>query len=255
MDASYRSPTLIQSVQRALRLVDAVGALDGRGQAKELARAVGLNLSTTYHLLRTLTYEGYLLRLDDGSYALGPSLTRVASKDHLPSVLARARAPMQSLRDQLRSPVYLALYRDGEISVVEIVDSPRNPSIDLWIGMHDSAHATALGKCILGALDEDLRQDYLSRHPLHELTRHTVTDRRLLEAEIHRTTLLSSDDQEYAVGVHCLATPVITPDLIGAVAVSGTTTGTPQPVNAQVTATLTLGAQRIARSLQMAAIA
>jgi hypothetical protein len=42
MDASYRSPILIESVRRALRLVDAVGALDGRGQAKELARAVGL---------------------------------------------------------------------------------------------------------------------------------------------------------------------------------------------------------------------
>ncbi len=251
MDACDRSPTLIQSVQRALRLVEAVGALDGRVQAKELARAVGLNLSTTYHLLRTLTHEGYLRRLDDGSYALGPSLTRVTSKNHLPSVLARARLAMQSLRDELRSPVYLALYRDGEISVVEIVDSPRIPSIDLWVGIHDSAHATALGKCILGALDEDLRQDYLSRHPLYELTRHTVTDRRLLEDEIHHSTSLASDDQEYAVGVHCLATPVITPDLIGAVAVSGLAAWTPLAIDAHVTTTLTRGAQRIARSLRM----
>jgi len=40
-------PTLIQSVQRALRLLEMVAEIDGRGQAKELARAAGFTLPTT----------------------------------------------------------------------------------------------------------------------------------------------------------------------------------------------------------------
>ena len=77
-DSDDVTPTLIQSVQRALRLVEAVADLDERAQAKQLARSLGLSLSTTYHLLRTLTFEGYLERRDDGRYLLGPELTRVA---------------------------------------------------------------------------------------------------------------------------------------------------------------------------------
>lgn len=249
MAADEHSPTLIQSVQRALRLVEAVAAIDGRAQAKELAREVGLALSTTYHLLRTLTHEGYLERLDDGGYVLGPALSAVTSQQRMSSVLAGARLAMQGLRDQLRAPVYLALYADGEIAVVEIVDSPRAPSIDLWVGIHDSAHATALGKCILSSLDVERRQDYLARHPLHALTRRTVTDRRTLEEEIHQSTMVTRDDEEYALGVHCLASPVLTPDHVGAVAVARRGSRGRPGVGTDAATTLTRGANRIARSL------
>jgi IclR family acetate operon transcriptional repressor len=251
MAGDEHSPTLIQSVQRALRLVEAVGASDGRAQAKELARAVGLSLSTTYHLLRTLTHEGYLRRLDDGSYVLGPALTQVASQSQVAAALARARPAMQGLRDELKNPVYLAAYVDGEIAVVEIVDSPKIPSIDLWVGIHDSAHATALGKCILGVLDEDAREDYLARHPLHQLTRRTVTDRRLLEHQIGQSAALARDDEEYALGVHCLATPVVTSEFVGAVAVARRQGRITLPPDPEVTSALIRGAQRIARSMAM----
>jgi DNA-binding IclR family transcriptional regulator len=147
--------------------------------------------------------------------------------------------------------VYLALYVDGEIAVVEIADSPKIPSIDLWVGIHDSAHATALGKCILGVLDDDLRQDYLARHPLHQLTRRTVTDRQRLEYEIGQSVALARDDEEYALGVHCLATPVVTPEIIGAVAVARRNGRASMPPDPDATRALVRGAQRIARSMTM----
>ncbi len=245
------APTLIQSVQRALHLIEAIGARQGRARAKELARDLGLCLSTTYHLLRTLTHEGYLRRLDDGSYVLGASLLQVASQDRIVSTLAQARPAMQGLRDELRSPVYLAVYSDGEINVVEIVDSAKAPSIDLWVGIHDSAHATALGKCILSALDEPERQDYLARHPLHALTRRTVTDRSVLEHEISKTSMIARDQEEYALGVQCLAAPVVTPKFLGAVAVARGPAQRSAAVEGEVTQALTRAAQRIQRSMAL----
>ena len=85
--------------------------------------------------------------------------------------IAHARPALEWLRDALGGAVYLARYVDGEIVVAEIVDSARAPRIDLWVGVHDAAHATALGKCILGQLPAIDREDYLARHPLHDLTR------------------------------------------------------------------------------------
>jgi IclR family transcriptional regulator, acetate operon repressor len=246
------APTLIQSVQRALHLVEAVSARQGRARAKELARDLGLCLPTTYHLLRTLTHEGYLKRLDDGSYVIGPALLQVATQDRMVATLTRARPAMQGLRDELRSPVYLAAYVDGEINVVEIVDSAKAPSIDLWVGMHDSAHATALGKCILSALDDSAREDYLARHPLHALTRRTVTNRSVLESEISRALPIARDQEEYALGVQCMAAPVVTTGFLGAVAVARGPEQAPAAKETVIASALTRAAQRIQRSMALA---
>ncbi|MFD3676394.1 MULTISPECIES: helix-turn-helix domain-containing protein [Streptomyces] len=66
------TPTLIGSVQRALRLVEAMYAENG-ATAKRLARVTGIPLPTVYHLLRTLSHEGYV-RHEGGSFRLADDL-------------------------------------------------------------------------------------------------------------------------------------------------------------------------------------
>lgn len=208
-------PTLIQSVQRALRLLEVVSEREGRAHAKELARAARLPLPTAYHLLRTLTHEDYLQRLDDGSYVLGHRIDVVRSHGTAARGVARARPALEWLRDEVCSAVYLARHIDGEVVVVEIVDSPKAPRIDLWVGIHDAAHATALGKSILAQLPHQEREDYLARHPLHDLTPHTIVDAGRLGSRLPAPDAIAVDDEEYAVGVCCLAAPVTTADGVG----------------------------------------
>ena len=210
MGAHAGGPTLIQSVQRALRLLEVLAEHDGRARAKELARASGLPLATTYHLLRTCAHEGWLQRLDDGSYVLGHRFDVVREHGTAARGLAHARPALEWLRDELGGAVYLARFVDGEIVVSEIVDSARAPRIDLWVGVHDAGHATALGKSILGQLAAGDRDDYLARHPLHDLTPRTVVDRRLLR--LPAADEVAVDEGEYAVGVCCLAATVATTD-------------------------------------------
>src|SRR5688500_14966059 len=184
-------PTLIQSVQRALRIIEVIAERGGRARAKEVARATGLPLPTTYHLLRTCAHEGWLQRLDDGSYVLGHRIDVVRQRGTAARGVAHARPALEWLRDVLGGAVYLGRYVDGEVVVADIVDSVRAPRIDLWVGIHDAAHATALGKCILGQLPALEREDYLARHPLHDPPPRTVVDPRRLhlptagEAAVH----------------------------------------------------------------------
>jgi len=239
--------TLIQSVQRAFRLLEAVADHDGRASAKQLARFTQISLPTTYHLLRTLVHEGYLQRLDDGCYVIGDRIDLVRRQGQAARRMAAARPALEWLRDELRSAVYLALYDAGEIVLTEIVDSPSSPRVELWVGIHDAAHATALGKCILSTLDEERRADYLSRHPLHALTRHTVVDRRQLTEVLQGSGSLATDDQEYALGVGCLAVPVVAEGVVGAVGVV-TTPGRLRHW-AAASAVLADGAARVSRAL------
>jgi DNA-binding IclR family transcriptional regulator len=235
---------LIQSVQRALRLIEVVAEHDGRARAKEIARAAGLPLATTYHLLRTCTHEGWLQRLDDGSYVLGHRMDVVRRNGSAARGVAHARPALEWLRDELGGAVYLARYLDGEVVVAEIVDSARAPRIELWVGIHDAAHATAIGKCILGRLPTAERDDYLSRHPLHDLTPRTVVDRRRLRLPAGDD--LAVDDGEYALGVRCLAAPVAAADGIGAV---GVVVSSPLVHRETVRRTLLAGAGRVSRAL------
>jgi DNA-binding IclR family transcriptional regulator len=239
-------PTLIQSVQRALRLVELVGEHDGRAHAKEIARSAGLPLATTYHLLRTCAHEGWLQRLDDGSYVLGHRLDVIRDHGAAARKVALARPALEWLRDQLGGAVYLARFLDGEIVVTEIVDSVRAPRIDLWVGVHDAGHATALGKSILGQLRPSDRQDYLNRHPMHDLTPRTVVDRRRLQ--LPAPSDVAVDDGEYAVGVSCVAAAVTSGDDVGAV---GVVTPPGAAAEAGTRRTLLGGAERVSRALAL----
>ncbi|HEX5741524.1 MAG TPA: helix-turn-helix domain-containing protein, partial [Pilimelia sp.] len=62
---------LIRSVSRALRVLEAVGRAPRGLTVKQIARRCELTVATTYHLVRTLAYEGYVSRREDGTYVVG----------------------------------------------------------------------------------------------------------------------------------------------------------------------------------------
>lgn len=216
------SPTLISSVQRAFRLLEAASAHENGAPAKQLARETGLPLGTAYHLLRTLVHDGYLRKLDDGGFVLGDRLQSLHTGDRGQARLARVRPVLSTLRDELSSAAYLTFYEDGEIRVSEVVDGPRAPRVDLWVGFEDAGHATALGKAVLRELDDDSREEYLSRHTLSDLTPHTLTTTVELIRQLDNTPLAPAvtDLEEYALGTVCVAVPVYSGGTVGSLGVS-----------------------------------
>jgi IclR family acetate operon transcriptional repressor len=215
-------PTLITSVQRAFRLLEAVSAHDGGAPAKQLARETGLPLATTYHLLRTLVHDGYLRKLDDGGFVLGDQLDALHAGSRGQALLSRIRPTLAALRDELSAATYLTFYEEGEIRVADIVDGPRAPRVDLWVGFEDAGHATALGKCVLRELDDDSRNDYLSRHTLADLTPRTITRpaELLRQLDMLPTAPAVMDLEEYTLGTVCVAVPVYSGDKLGSLGVS-----------------------------------
>ncbi|MGW3940432.1 IclR family transcriptional regulator [Streptomyces phaeochromogenes] len=218
----HDGPTLITSVQRAFRLLEAVSAHQNGAPAKQLARETGLPLATAYHLLRTLVHDGYLRKLDDGGFVLGDKLQMMQSTGRGQALLSRVRPTLAALRDELTTAAYLTFYEEGEIRVAEIVDGPRAPRVDLWVGFEDAGHATALGKAVLRELDEENRQDYLSRHHLADLTPRTITSRPELLRRLDTSPVAPAvtDLEEYALGTVCVAVPVYSGDTLGSLGVS-----------------------------------
>ncbi|MFD4506369.1 IclR family transcriptional regulator [Streptomyces sp. NPDC058457] len=218
----HESPTLIMSVQRAFRLLEAVSAHENGAPAKQLARETGLPLATAYHLLRTMVHDGYLRKLADGGFVLGEKLQTLHTTGHTQALLSRVRPTLAALRDELVTATYLTFYEEGEISVAEIVDGPRAPRVDLWVGFEDAGHATALGKSVLRELDEESRRDYLSRHDLADLTPRTITSLPELLRNLDASPMAPAvtDLEEYSLGTVCVAVPIYRGDVLGSLGVS-----------------------------------
>ncbi|TFD80055.1 IclR family transcriptional regulator [Cryobacterium fucosi] len=214
-----RDQTLIASIQRAVHLIDVVANARRPVLVKALAQESGLSLGTTYNIVRTLIHEGYLRQEPDG-LVLGGRFPSLRPENDEGVFLARVRSSLRRVTAELGATSYLSRFSNGEVDIVDIVDAAPSPRVELWVGINNSAHATALGKQILTELDTDGRLDYLSRHPLAQLTSHTISNRRTLLEELDHHPESAIDRQEYAIGFTCIAVPVRSPGLIASLAVS-----------------------------------
>lgn len=177
---------LLRSVSRAFRVLEEVGASQAPLTVKAIARRCRLNLSTAYHLVRTLTYEGYLLRGSDGRYVLG---TSVAYRYHdLQTTLRQppeAHAVLLNLAAITRRTAYLGRFVSGRIVITDLVEGPESPYLeDLEVGLDVAAHATVIGKVLLAALPPAGRAKYLADQGMRRFTSRTTVDTAQLEAEL-----------------------------------------------------------------------
>ncbi len=74
-DPAAEPSDYIRSVGRGFQIVEAVGHAGPNGlNIKQIARRCGISAATVYHLVRTLTYHGYLWRREGGTYVVGPEV-------------------------------------------------------------------------------------------------------------------------------------------------------------------------------------
>ncbi|MEU6661678.1 helix-turn-helix domain-containing protein [Streptomyces sp. NPDC046821] len=214
-------PTLIGSVQRAMRLLEAVASHSDGAPAKQLAREAGLALPTTYHLLRTLAHEGYL-RKEKGVFTLGAATEQLSSSAAQQNRRGMITDGLRHWRDAIGIPVYFAVYREGEIEVVSVADTPGNPAVSEWADFRETGHAHAIGQCLLSQLDDEGRRGHLDRYPAYSITPYTVRDDRTLLRRLAGLGRMQPvvERQEYALGTVCAAFPITVGSTAATIAVS-----------------------------------
>lgn len=199
---------LIQSVSRALRILEVVGGHPQGIAPKAIARRADLKLATTYHLLRTLAYEGYLVRDPGGDYVLGLEIAdRFADLRTALHGPAPVTPVLRRLASGLGHSVYLARFVDGRIAITAVVEGPGSPHLeDLIPGFDEGAHATALGKALLSRLPRRARRAYLAERGLRRFTAGTVTDPDELDGELDaQADGVFVEEEQFSGAVSCAA--------------------------------------------------
>ncbi|MGC5051110.1 IclR family transcriptional regulator [Micromonospora sp. DT48] len=176
---------LIRSVSRALRVLESVGRAPRGLTVKQIARRCELTVATTYHLVRTLAYEGYVIRREDGTYIVGLEVA-----DRYRELVAAFRSPAvgESLRRVALETGWshvLGRFVGGQVAITAVAEGSRSPYLeDLVPGFDEGAHATALGKALLATLTTEQRQRYLREYGMRPFTSATLTTPEAFEADL-----------------------------------------------------------------------
>jgi DNA-binding IclR family transcriptional regulator len=202
----------VKSAQRALAILELLTRREAPMTFTEIADTLEYPRSSLHSLLRTLVHTAWA-ELDPATrrYTLGIRAWQ-AGNAYLRAVnLAdRAQPYLARVRDELDETVQLAV-RDGRYNVyISKVDGSQMLVLASAIGRRLAAHATGVGKVLLADLPEAELRKLLEAQPLERFTPNTFTDLARLQAELAaiRQRGHGYDNEEYTLGVRCVAVPV-----------------------------------------------
>lgn len=206
--AGERSARTIQSVDRALTLLELLARRDQAVSLGELAAEAGLNISTCHHLLGTLVARGYVLSAGrNRGYVLSLKLADLADAARQQfDLVASVQPDLQALNEYLRESVQMAVMR-GSALVTQLRFGSMMPSHvePDEVRKMRAVHATATGKAILAWLPEGEMVRIVSENGLEPFTENTITTISGLIEELRlvRRTGYAVDEEELERNVIC----------------------------------------------------
>jgi IclR family acetate operon transcriptional repressor len=240
----------VQSVHRALDLVEVLADEGGPLTVAELAARAGLPAPTAHRLARTLVERGYLRQLADRTYALGFAAVPLAAAATA-SIGIDAIDVLRDLVDELGESANLAVLSGDHAEYV--AQAPARYSMRMFteVGRRVELHCTGVGKALLAQLDDAEIDALVRRRGLTRHTPHTIDTLTALHAEIDRIRIRGHavDEQEQEVGVRCAAValdPQLAPGL--AISISGPSPRMTDAVMTRAVASLHASAARLAQS-------
>jgi len=202
----------IQSVARALTLLETIAELGGETTLSRLASRTGLNISTCHHLLATLVQRGFVTKgLGRRGYALGARilyLSHVCMQVDLPR---RAQSALDRINHTTGETVHLAALQGDEVVTVLKREARHAVRVDAGaLGASEAPHATAIGKAMLAWLPEPEVHRIVSARGMTRFTPNTITDfRELIESlRLVRRNGYALDREEFQPGVVCVGAAI-----------------------------------------------
>jgi DNA-binding IclR family transcriptional regulator len=216
----------IQSVDRAVRILKALGEHPGRLGLGDLADRVGLAKTTVHGLVRTLQEHGLVEQhLDTDKYQLGPELLQLGNSYlDLSELRSRALAWAEQLATRVGEAVRVGVPQGGSVLIVHHVFRPDSSLQLLEVGALLPLHATGLGKALLAYFDDEYVADLVSAGP-PKLTGHTHVSAAALRRDLAevREVGYAVEREEALLGDGGVAAPIFdrTSAAIGAIGVAG----------------------------------
>jgi len=210
------SPAFSQSLERGLTILSSFTENNPVLGVADLARAVGLNKSTTHRYVATLAKLGYVQQDPQTKrYSLGPRVVDLGFAAINSMEITRVAASyLQALSDETGYTVSMSVLDGPDIVYVDRRRSGRASSfamgLHLHVGSRLPAYCTSMGKVLLAFCEPAELRTLLDRTDLARRGPKTITAREQLMAALARVrhSGIAVNDEELAAGLRSVAAPV-----------------------------------------------
>ena len=217
------------AVDRALTILEELARSKRGLRLPEVALRLGYPKSSTHSLLVALERRGYLQKNDrTGRYLFGSKVFTLANAALCGMTLREVAHPvLVGLMRSTRLAAKMGILDNNQAMLIEQVHPPHIVAPLTWLGQHLDLHCTALGKA-LAAFQLNDQWNRLARD--YKLARHndaTICSppRLVKELALTRERGYAFDNEEFDIGMRCVAVPVFdaVDEPVAAIGVTGTT--------------------------------
>ena len=205
------SGTTIQSVLRALDIIEVLAASSTPVRLQDIAVKTGINTSTCHHLLNSLAVRDFAIKhTKPKGYGLGPRFVQLARQNRRGFDLAgAAKAHLEALMRETGHSVCLATIENGNLQLQSVHNHPGAAADERWQGdFARAAHATSVGKAILAWLPENQIARIIATHDLTRFTDYTICTlgdlaENLRQVRRHGFALEDREHRDSVVAIAC----------------------------------------------------
>jgi IclR family acetate operon transcriptional repressor len=205
---------VIPNLRNACRILKLLARHPDGCKAADIARDLRIPVTTTLRIMATLRLEGYVRKVE-GRFELGPVLIHLGSASLAGTEIRSAALPvLQELTDQTDETAHLAVPCDDRALIVAVQDSSHPLRAASRPGFLADLHCSSTGKCFLAFIHRARLESLYRKAKPEPRTAHTLVSLADLTREVDATARrgYSLDDEEFNLGVRCLAAPVFSSD-------------------------------------------
>lgn len=220
------STGLVQSVDRALTILEQLARAGTDLGITDLAAQLGVHKSTASRLVATLEAHDLVEQQQErGKYRLGLGLMRLSAAAGLSFDLVRiARPTATRLSATTGETINVAILSDLAALYVDQVSGSSTVLSHNWVGQRIPLHATSNGKVLLASAPDAVWRQVVDAG-LSSYTPHTITDPARLRAELRHvhTQGFAVAIDELETGLTAIAAPIRGADghVVASISVSG----------------------------------
>lgn len=218
----------VPAVERALDVIELLS--EGREPMMLKAMADELNIPTAslFRIIKNLVARGYLQQVSSHplKYTMGYKILQLSSWcDTKSSITELIKPYMERVSRQTNQTSQFAVFRGGAFMYIEQVLSaaPVNYMAQLYSPL--ALNTSAGAKCIVAQQQEEAIPVFLDEMVLEKRTKHSIVDRGKFIQELQKTRTqgYGIDDEEFGIGIGCIAVPVFGAEevCVGALGITG----------------------------------
>lgn len=223
-------PRIIQSVQRALDILECFDELNKELTLGEISEKLDLNKSTVHGIIKTLSINEYIdQNISNGKYLLSPKLLEKYQLVY-GSMSIRLKEIgsyyIKELSLKYKASSRLFSYDGQKLTFLEMIKPDNSYYIVSSVtGYPIPPNATATGKIVLAHMKKEELEHYLNQETFEKFTDKTLVEKKdiLFEVKNIYKKGYSIENEEVEIGIYSIASPIYDNhnNLIGVLSLTG----------------------------------